>query len=216
MLAQHFLSICGSYVFTGELGNETFWGDDLVRYKYYWLLPQNILGFEYLEDLVSLFPYVPTKFISPCEPSYHRHFYPEHGPAEYETTLSPSLELSFTIRSNPIHSPNFFMLMIEPTLKKVPYMFFTPSFHYQQFPEEDPPEVVEIEGNASSSWKDRLAIFSYPREEEEIDHFFSWRYNHERTVISPESMKQIRSKHVFRDAPISYRRDKSLLRLTWK
>ena len=69
VLAQHFLSICRSYVFTGGLGNETFWGDDLARYKYFWLPPQNILGFEYLEDLVSLIPYVPTKFISPYVPS---------------------------------------------------------------------------------------------------------------------------------------------------
>ena len=95
VLAQHFLFTCWSYVFTDGLGNETFWGDDLTRYKYFWPPPQNILGFEYLEDLVSLIPYVPTKFISPYVPSYHRHFYPEHGLAEYETAPSPPLELSF-------------------------------------------------------------------------------------------------------------------------
>ena len=76
---------------------------------------------------MSLIPYVPTKFISSCKPSYHRRFYPEYGPAEYETAPSPSLELSFTIRSNPIDSPTFFMLIIEPAPKKVPYTFFAPS-----------------------------------------------------------------------------------------
>ena len=92
-------------------------------------------------------------------------FYPEHGLAEYETAPSPPLELSFAIRSNPIDSPTFFMMMIEPAPKKVPYTFFVPSFHYQQFHEEDPPEVDEIEGSASSSWKDRLDVFTHPREE---------------------------------------------------
>ena len=133
------------------MGNETFWGDDLARYKYFWLPPQNILGFEYLEDLVSLIPYVPTKFVSPYIPSYHIRFYPEYGLAKYETAPSPQLELSFAMRSNPIDSPTFFMLMIEPVPKKVPYTFFMPSFHYQQFPDEDPPEEDEIEGSASSS-----------------------------------------------------------------
>ena len=108
------------------------------------------------------------------------------------------------------------MLMIEPAPKKVPYTFFMPSFHYQQFPEEDPPEADEIEGSASSSWKHRPAIFTHPREEEEVDYIFNWRYDHERTVISPKSMKRLRSKHVFRDALISYRREKRPLMLTWK
>ena len=106
--------------------------------------------------------------------------------------------------------------MIEPTPKKIPYTFFVSSFHYQQFPDEDPPEVDETEGSASSSWRDRLAVFTHPREEEEVDYVFKWRYDHERTVISPELMNRLRSKHVFRDALISYRREKSLLRLTWK
>ena len=151
VLAQHFLSTYQSYVFTGGLGNETFWGDDLARYKYFWLPLQNILGFEYLEDLVSLIPYVPTKFISPHVPLYHRRFYPEYGLAEYETIPSSLLELSFAMRSNPIDLPTFFMLIIEPAPKKVPYTFFVPSFHYQQFPDEDPLEADEIEGSASSS-----------------------------------------------------------------
>ena len=216
VLAQHFLSTCRSYVFTSGLSNETFWGDDLARYKYFWPSPQNILGFEYLEDLVNLIPYVPTKFVSPYVPSYHRRFYPEYGLAEYETAPSPPLELSFTMGSNPIDSPIFFMLMIAPAPKRVPYTFFMPSFHYQQFPDEDPLESDEIKGSVSSSWKHRLAIFTHPREEEDVDYIFNWRYDHEITVIFPESMKRLRSKHVFRDAPILYRREKSLLRLTWK
>ena len=159
---------------------------------------------------------MPTRFISTYVPSYHRRFYLEYGFAEFETTPSPLLELSFTIGSNPIDSPIFFMLMIAPAPKRVPYTFFMPSFHYQQFPNEDPLEADEIEGSASSSWKDRLAIFTHPREEEEVDCIFKRRYDHERTVISPESMKRLRSKHVFWDAPISYRRDKRPLMLTWK
>ena len=213
VLAQHFLSTCRSYVFTGGLGNEAFWGCNLARYKYFWLPSQNIFGFDYLEDLISE---PPTKFVSPCVPSYHRRFYPEHGLAEYETAPSPSLDLSFAIRSNPVDSPNFFMMMIEPAPKKIPYTFFAPSFHYQQFPDVDPPEMDEIEGSASLNWRDRLTVFVHPREEEEVDHIFKWRYNHERSVMSPELMSQLRSMHVFRDAPISYRREKSLLRLTWK
>ena len=213
VLAQHFLSTCRSYVFTGGLGNETFWGSNLARYKYFWPPPQNVLGFDYLEDLISE---VPTKFVSPHISSYHRRFYPEHGFAEYETAPSPSLELSFALRSNPIDSPNFFMMMIEPAPKKIPYTFFVPSFHYQRFPEEDPPEVDENEGSVSSSWRDRLSAFVHPREEEEVDHVFKWRYVHERTIISPELMSRLRSIHVFRDAPISYKREKNLLRLTWK
>ena len=120
------------------------------------------------------------------------------------------------MRSNPIDSLTFLMLMIEPAPKKVPYTFFVPSFHYQQFLDEDPLEEDEIEGSASSSWKDRLAIFTHPREEEEVAYIFNWRYDHERTVISPESMKRLRSNHVFRDASISYRREKRPLMLTWK
>ena len=125
-------------------------GGDLARYKYFWLPPQKILGFDYLEDLISE---VPTKFISPYVPSYHRRFYPEHGPAEYETAPLPPLELTFAMKSNPIDSSTFFMLMIEPAPKKVPYTFFVSSFHYQQFPDEDPPKADETEGSASSSWK---------------------------------------------------------------
>ncbi len=216
ILSQHFLSTCRSYVFTGGLGNEAFWGADLTRYKYFWLPPQNIFGFEYLEDLVSLTSLVPMNFISPYVPSYHRRFFPEYGLAEYETAPSPPLEISFAARSSPIDSPIFFMLMIEPAPKKVPYTFFTPSFHYQQFSDQDPPEVDEVEGSASSSWKQRLANFTHPREEEEVDYIYDWRYDHEKTVISPDSLRRIRWKHVFRDAPISYRRERRPLRLSWK
>ncbi|KAL5565385.1 hypothetical protein UlMin_028549, partial [Ulmus minor] len=47
-----------------------------------------------------------------------KRFYPEDGLVEYETAPSPPLELSFAMRSNPIDSPTFFMLMIAPTPKK--------------------------------------------------------------------------------------------------
>ena len=159
---------------------------------------------------------MPTKFILPHVPSYHRRFYPEYGLSEYETAPSPPVELSFTIRSNPIDSPTFFMMMIEPAPKKVPYTFFMPSFHHQQFPDEDPSGADEIEGSASSSWKHRLVVFTHPHEEKEVDYIFNWRYDNERTIISPESMKRLRSKYVFRDVPISYRREKRPLMLTWK
>ena len=96
-------------------------------------------------------------------------------------------------------------MMIKPAPKKIPYTFFAPSFHYQQFPDVDLLEMDEIEGSASLNWRDRLTIFVHPREEEEVDHIFKWRYNHERSVMSPELMSQLRSMHVFRDAPIDAR-----------
>ena len=117
ILAQHFLSICRSFAFTGGLGCAKFWGNDLSRYKYFWLPPQNIWGFEYLEDLVSL---LPVKFESASYPSYHKIFYPEYGLAEYDLSPSPPFDLSFAMESNPVDSPTFFMLMIEPAPKKIP------------------------------------------------------------------------------------------------
>ena len=42
VLDQHLLSTCRSFSFIGGLGFEKFWGNDLTRYKYFWLPPQNI------------------------------------------------------------------------------------------------------------------------------------------------------------------------------
>ena len=81
-----------------------------------------------MEDLVSL---LPVKFESASYPSYHKIFYPEYGLAEYDLSPSPPCDLSFAMQSNPVDSPTFFMLMIEPAAKKIPFTFFMPSFHYQ-------------------------------------------------------------------------------------
>ena len=142
VLAQHVLLICRSFVFTRGLGYKAFWGTDLTRYKYCWLPPQNILGFDYLEDLISR-PLI--KFISSSFPSYHKRFYPEYGPSEYDLSPSSSTDLSFAMNSNPIYSLTFFMLMVEPAPKKTPFTFFTPSFHYQHFSNEEPLVASEVE-----------------------------------------------------------------------
>ena len=213
ILAQHFLSTCQNFSFTRGLGYEAFWGTDLSRYKYFWLPPQNIFEFDYLEDLIS---HLPIKFISSSFPSYHKCFYLEYGPSEYDLAPSHLMVLSFTKNSNPIDSPTFFMLMVKPPPKKIPYSFFTPSFHYQFYPNDELEEVSEVEEIDSSSWRARLAMLTHPHEEEEIDYIFPWRYDHGKSTMSPEIIQRFRSKHVFWDAPSSYIMDKQPLRLTWK
>ena len=54
-------------------------------------------------------------------PSYHKRFYQEYGLLEYELSLPPPEDLSFTLNSNPVNSPSFFMLMIEPPPEKVQF-----------------------------------------------------------------------------------------------
>ena len=195
------------------MGYEAFWRTDLSRYKYFWLPPQNIFEFDYLEDLINR---PPIKFILASFPPYHKGFYPDYGPSEYELAPSPSSDISFTINSNPIDSPTFFMMMVEPSLKKVPYTFFAPSFHYQFYLDDEPKEFGEVEEIDPSSWRGRLAVFTHPHEEKEIDHIFPWRYDHEKSTMSLGMMRSFRSKHVFRDAPILYIKEKHPLRLTWK
>ena len=111
--------------------------------------------------------------------------------------------------NNPIDSSTFFMLMVELEPKKCPYTFFTMSFHYQHFLDEEPMEAGKVE-------EARLAVFTHPRKEEEVDYIFPWIFDHEKSVMSPRVMRRLRSKHVFWDALILHRRDKQLLRLTWK
>ena len=131
---------------------------------------------------------MPIRFVASSVPSYHKRFYSEYGPAEYELVPSPSMDLSFAMRSNPIDSLSFFMLMVKPTPKKVSHTFFTSSFHYQHFLDEDPVEVDEVERGSSSSWKAHLVVFTHPREEKEVDYIFDGRYDHERTIMSPKMM----------------------------
>ena len=50
-------------------------------------------------------------------------------------------------------------------------------------------EKGKIEGVSSLLWKTRLTVFTHPREGEEVDYIFGWRFEHERSVMSPE-MKQ--------------------------
>ena len=183
------------------IGYRAFLGANLSRNQYFWLSPQNIFGFDYLDDLVSLRH---VKFISTSFPSYHKRFYPEYGPLEYDLTPSNSSDLSFVINSNPIEPPIFFMLMIKPWSEKISYTFFTPSFHYQFFQNEE----LAKNGEYSSGWKARLAVYTHPHEEEEVDCIFPWSYNYERSAMSVEMMWRFRSKHIFRDALISYRRGK--------
>ena len=211
VLAQIFLSICRSFVFTGGLGSENFWGSDLTHYKYFWLPPQNIWGFEYLEDFVSL---LPIKFISTSFLSNHKHFYPEYGLTEYDLLPYSPMDLSFAVNSNPMDSPTFFMLMVEPAPKKIPLTFFIPSFHYQQYSDKEPMETSEVEEAGSSSWKALLAVFTHPREGEEVDYIFPWRFDHERSVMSLEMKRKLQSKHVFQHTPISYQMSKQPLSLT--
>ena len=61
------------------------------------------------------------------------------------------------------------MLMVEPPLKKIPYTFFTSSYHYQFFPNDEPDEIDEVEENDPSLWRAQLAVYTHPCEEEEID-----------------------------------------------
>ena len=86
-LVEHLLSTCRTYNFIRGLGYEKFWGYDLRRYRYFWLPPQNFLGFDCLEDLVSCSPikFIPASSI----PLFHKCFYSEHGPPEYELSPSP-------------------------------------------------------------------------------------------------------------------------------
>ena len=101
-----------------------------------------------MKDLIS---HLPIKFISDSFPSYHKRFYLEYGPSEYDLAPSHSTDLSFAINSNPIDSLTFFMLMVEPPPKKIPYTFFAPSFHYQFYPDDEPEEIGETEENNPSS-----------------------------------------------------------------
>lgn len=134
-LAQHILSLCRSFCFTGGLGCEDFCGSDLRRYRYFWLPPQDFLGIKYLEDLVRP---EPMKFVSASSlSSYYVH----------DLLSGSSMDLSFALKSNPVDSPVFFMLMIEPALAKTQYTFFTPSFHRQFYVDDEPEET------SSSSWK---------------------------------------------------------------
>ena len=94
-----FLSTCRNFSFTEGLGYEAFWGSNLSQYKYFWLSPQNIFKFDYLEDLVSR---LPINFVSASYPSYHKHFYLEYGPLEYDLAPPYSTGLSFAINSNPM------------------------------------------------------------------------------------------------------------------
>ena len=80
------------------------------------------------------------------------------------------------------------MLMVGPPSKKISYTFFTPSFHYQFFPDDKPEKVGEVKEIDPSSWKAHLAVFTHPHKEKEIDHIFPWRYNHEKSIMSPEMM----------------------------
>ena len=64
-------------------------------------------------------------------------------------------------------------------------------------------EVGEVGEVDSSSWKAHLAVFTHPHEEEEVDYIFPWRFDHEKSIMSPEVMRRLRSKHVFQDALIS-------------
>ena len=66
--------------------------------------------------------------------------------------------------------------MIEPPQEKVQFIFFTLSFHHRFYPDDEPGELDP------SSWKPWLAEFSHPHEEEEIDHIFPWRFNHEKFI----------------------------------
>ena len=190
--------------FHWRVGLQSLLGIDLSQYKYFWFPPQNIFEFDYLEVLVSR---LSIKFISASFLSYHKCFYPEYGPSKYDLAPSHLTDLSFTINSNPIDSPKFFMLMVEPLSKKVSYTFFTPSFYYQFYLDDEPEEVGDVEEFDPLSWIAHFVVFTHPHEEEEIDHIFPWRYDHEKSTISPEMMRRFRSKHVFWDAPISYRND---------
>ena len=58
------------------------------------------------------------------------------------------------------------MLMVEPLPKKIPYTFFTPSFHYQFYLDDEPKEVGEVEEINPSSWRAHLTVFTHPRKEE--------------------------------------------------
>ena len=153
-----------------------------------------------MEDLVS---HPPVKFILASFSSYHKCFYSKYGPSECDLEPSILTDLSFTIDSNPIDSTTFFMLMVEPVPKKTPYTFLTLYFHYQHFPDEEHMEAGEAEEVGSPSWKAHMAMFTHPCEEEELDYIFTWRFDHEKSVMSPEVIQRLRSKHVFQDALIS-------------
>ena len=137
-LAEHFLSICRNYSFTEGLGCEAFWGSDLWRYRHFWLPPQDFLGYD-LDDLVSRLPI--KIFATSSIPSFHKWFYPEYGPLEFEISPLPSEDLTFTFNSNLVDSSTFFMLMIEPPQEKVQFTFFTPSFHHGFYPEDEPEKL---------------------------------------------------------------------------
>ena len=84
------------------------------------------------------------------------------------------------MQSNPVDSPTFFMLMIQPAGKKIPF----------------------------TSWNSSLVEFTHPREEEEVDYTFVWRFDHERSIMSTERKRKIKSKHIFRDPPILYQKSR--------
>ena len=125
----------------------------------------------YLEDLVDR---LPIKFvIASSVPSYHKRFYPEYGPPEYELSpLSPK-DFLFILNSNPVDSPSFFMPMIKPPLENVQFTFFSESYHRWFYPDDKPKELDP------SLWKAQIAEYSHPCKEEEIDHVFTWRFDHE-------------------------------------
>ena len=100
------------------------------------------------------------------------------------------------------------MLMIEPAAKKIPFTFFTPSFHYQQYLDEERMDSSEVETSSYSSWNTPLAESTHPCEGEEVDYIFAWRFDHERSVMSTEMKRKIRSKHIFRDPPILYQKSR--------
>lgn len=197
-LAQHILSLCRSFCFTGGLGCEDFCGSDLRRYRYSWLPPQDFLGIEYLDDLVR---FEPVKFVSASSLSFY------YG---HDSSSGPSTDFFFALKSNPIDYPVFFMLMIEPAPPKTQFTFFTPSFHRRFYVDDEPEET------SPSSWKSRLASWTHPREEEEIDYIYSWRYNFEKSILSDVDYRRFRSKHAFREVLVRYRWSDPPLAITWK
>ena len=77
------------------------------------------------------------------------------------------------------------MLMVEPPPKKIPYTFFTPSFHYHFYPHGESEEADELEEAGPSSWRIHLVVFTYPHEGKVIDYFSPWRYDNEKSTLSP-------------------------------
>ena len=63
--------------------------------------------------------------------------------------------------------------MIKPPPEKVQFTFFRESYHRQFYPDDEPEEPEP------SSWKAQIAEYSHHHEEEEINHVFAWRFDHE-------------------------------------